>query len=257
MIPAFWDQLPKAIADIDDNARARVIVISSTGPVFSAGMDLAAFAPKAPVDKDEARRNSIRHGAAFYDSARKTQATFNALEACRLPILAAIQGGCVGGGVDMVTACDIRYATNDAFFTIFETNIGMTADVGTFPRLVQQMPEGLVRELAYTGRRMPAAEAKAVGLVNQVFADQAAMLDAVMGIAAEIAEKAPLAVYGCKRMINYSKDHSTADTLDYIAIWNASMMNGQEMQEAMQARAEKRSGDFTELPTRQDAFGSH
>ena len=177
MIPEFWEQLPKVIADIDDNARARVIVISSTGPVFSAGMDLAAFAPKAVADKEEARRNSIRHGAAFYDTARKTQATFNALESCRLPILAAIQGGCVGGGVDMITACDMRYATEDAFFTIFETNIGMTADVGTFPRLVQQMPEGLVRELAYTGRRMPAAEAKAVGLVNQTFADQASMLD--------------------------------------------------------------------------------
>jgi enoyl-CoA hydratase len=163
----------------------------------------------------------------------------------------------VGGGVDMVTACDMRYTTEDAFFTIFETNIGMTADVGTFPRLVQQMPEGLVRELAYTGRRMPAAEAKAVGLVNQVFADQASMLDGVMAIAGEIAEKAPLAVYGCKRMINYSKDHSTADTLDYIAIWNASMMQGQEMQEAMQARAEKRSGDFTELPKRKGSFGSH
>lgn len=256
MIPAFWDQLPKVVSDIDDNARARVIVISSSGPVFSAGMDLAAFAPKASADKDEARRNGIRHGAAFYDSARKTQATFNALEACRLPILAAIQGGCVGGGVDMVTACDMRYATEDAFFTIFETNIGMTADVGTFPRLVQQIPEGLVRELAYTGRRMPAAEAKAVGLVNKVFADQTSMLEGVMAIAAEIAEKAPLAVYGCKRMINYSKDHSTADTLDYIAIWNASMMQGQEMQEAMQARAEKRAGDFTELPTRKGTFGS-
>ena len=256
MIPEFWEQLPKVIADIDDNTRARVIVISSTGPVFSAGMDLAAFAPKAAADKEQARRNSIRHGAAFYDTARKTQATFNALESCRLPILAAIQGGCVGGGVDMVTACDMRYATEDAFFTIFETNIGMTADVGTFPRLVQQMPEGLVRELAYTGRRMPAAEAKAVGLVNQTFADQASMLDGVMAIAAEIAEKAPLAVYGCKRMINYSKDHSTADTLDYIAIWNASMLQGQEMQEAMVARAEKRAGDFTELPKRQGAFGS-
>ena len=257
MIPEFWDQLPEVIADIDDNARARVIVISSTGPVFTAGMDLAAFAPRHSADKDEARRNSIRHGAAFYDSARKTQASFNALEACRLPILAAIQGGCVGGGVDMVTACDMRYATADAFFTIFETNIGMTADVGTFPRLVQQMPEGLVRELAYTGRRMHADEAKSVGLVNQVFADQAAMLDGVMAIAAEIAEKAPLAVYGCKRMINYSKDHSTADTLDYIAIWNASMMQGQEMQEAMQSRVEKRPGDFVDLPKRRGSFGAH
>ena len=257
MIPAFWDQLPAVVADIDANARARVIVISSTGPVFSAGMDLAAFTPRAAANEDEARRNSIRHGAAFYDTARKTQATFNALEDCRLPILAAIQGGCVGGGVDMVTACDMRYATEDAFFTIFETNIGMTADVGTFPRLVQQIPEGLVRELAYTGRRMPAAEAKAAGLVNQVYTDQNSMLEGVMAIAAEIAQKAPLAVYGCKRMINYSKDHSTADTLDYIAIWNASMLQSQEMQEAMQARTEKRAGDFTELPTRKGSFGSH
>ena len=150
MIPSFWAQLPQVIEEIDAEAKARVIVISSTGPVFSAGMDLNAFASKGSSDPEEARRNKIRHGAAFYDTARKTQAAFNALEACRLPILVAIQGGCVGGGVDMATACDMRYATADAFFTIFETVIGMTADVGTFPRLVQQIPEGLVRELAYT-----------------------------------------------------------------------------------------------------------
>ena len=256
MIPSFWEELPKAIEKIDDNAEARAVVISSTGPVFSAGMDLAAFAPREPGDKDEARRNRIRHGAAFYDSAKKPQATFNALENCRLPILAAIQGGCVGGGVDMVTACDMRYATEDAFFTIFETNIGMTADVGTFPRLVQQMPEGIVRELAYTGRRMPAREAKEFGLINQIFPDQETMISGVLEIAKEIASKTPLAVYGCKRLINYSKDHSTADTLDYIAIWNASMMQGEEMQEAMQSRAEKRKGEFTELPKRRGTFGS-
>ena len=256
MIPAFWEQLPAAIADIDDNAKARAIVISSTGPVFSAGMDLAAFAPNSSKKPDEARTNRIRHGAAFYDTARKTQATFNALENCRLPILAAIQGGCVGGGVDMVTACDMRYATEDAFFTIFETNIGMTADVGTFPRLVQQMSEGIVRELAYTGRRMPASEAKEFGLVNHIYPDQETMIDQVLGIAKEIASKTPLAVYGCKRLINYSKDHSTADTLDYIAIWNASMMQGEEMQEAMVSRAEKRDGEFTDLPIRKGAYGS-
>ena len=145
MIPSFWNDLPAVIRDIDDNSKARAIVISSSGPVFSAGMDLGAFAQKEAKDAADARSNSIRHGAAFYDSARKTQDSFNALEACRLPILAAIQGGCVGGGLDMVTACDMRYATADAFFTIFEVNIGMTADVGTFPRMVQQMPEGLVR----------------------------------------------------------------------------------------------------------------
>ena len=256
MVPSFWVDLPKIVQDIDDNSLARVIVISSTGPVFSAGMDLGAFTPREAASADEARRNHIRHGAAFYDSARKTQATFNALEACRLPILAAIQGGCVGGGLDMVTACDMRYATADAFFTIFEVNIGMTADVGTFPRLVQQMSEGMVRELAYTGRRMSAEEAKSVGLVNTVYPDQESMIAGVIDIAREIATKAPLAVYGCKRMINYSKDHNTADTLDYIAIWNASMMQSAEMQEAMQARQEKRAGDFTELPPRKGAYGT-
>jgi enoyl-CoA hydratase len=257
MIPSFWEDLPKVVRDIDNNSLARVIVISSSGPVFTAGMDLNAFAPKGNLSTEEAKRERIRHGAAFYDTARKTQDAFNALEACRIPVLAAIQGGCVGGGLDMVTACDMRYCTQDAFFTIFEINIGMTADVGTFPRLVQQMPEGLVRELAYTGRRMPASEALSTGLVNRVFDNHEEMLASVMTIAAEIASKAPLAVYGCKHLINYSKDHTTADTLDYIAIWNASFLQSQEMQEAMMANAEKREGDFVPLPARQKSFGSN
>ena len=137
----------------------------------------------------------------------------------------------------------------DAFFTIFETNIGMTADVGTFPRIVKLIPEGIVRELAYTGRRMPAAEAQQVGLVNRVYGDQRDHARRSHGkIAREIASKAPLAVYGCKRMITYARDHSTADGLDYIGIWNASMLQPDEMAEAMAANAQKRAGDFVELP---------
>ena len=147
-----------------------------------------------------------------------------------------------------MTACDIRYATTDAFLTIFETNIGMTADVGTFPRLVKLIPEGFVREMAYTGRRVPAQEAAAMGLINRVFEDQAQMLEAVMAIAAEIASKAPLAVYGCKKMITYARDHTTADGLDYIAIWNASHFKLEEIQEAMTANSEKRPGHFVDLP---------
>ena len=115
MIPSFWEDLPRVIEDIDSNAKARVIVISSSGPVFTAGMDLNAFTPKQHATAEDAKRERIRHGAAFYDTARKTQAAFNALEDCRLPVLAAIQGGCVGGGLDMVTACDMRYCTEDAF----------------------------------------------------------------------------------------------------------------------------------------------
>ena len=187
-------------------------------------------------------------GAAFYDDVRRMQRSFTALENCRIPVLAAIQGGCIGGGVDLVTACDMRYATEDAFLTIYEVNIGMTADVGTFPRLVKLIPEGIVRELAYTGRRMSAAEAQQVGLVNRVFPDHETLLAEVDEIAREIASKAPLAVYGCKRMINYARDHTTAEGLDYVGIWNASMLQPDEMAEAMAANAEKRPGDFVDLP---------
>ena len=191
-----------------------------------------------------------QHGARFHDTVRFMQHSFNCLEDARMPVLAAIQGGCIGGGVDLVTACDMRYATEDAFLTVYEINIGMTADVGTFPRLVKLIPEGIVRELAYTGRRMPAREAQAVGLVNQVFADQGAMLDGVLAIASEIASKPPLAVHGCKRMINYARDHSTADGLDYIGVWNASMLIPDEIQEALTAKAEKRPGVYADLPQR-------
>jgi len=251
MIPEFWDELPQIIRDIDDNARARAIVISSTGPHFSSGLDVSAFAGganQADADTDEQRRARRHRAANFYDNVTRLQQSFSCIEACRIPVLAAIQGGCIGGGVDLVTACDMRYATEDAFLTIFEINIGLTADVGTFPRLVKLIPEGVVRELAYTGRRMPAREAQAVGLINRVFADQKHMLEGVTAIAREIASKAPLAVYGCKRMINYARDHSTADGLDYIGIWNASMLQPEEIVEAITANAQKRAGVFVDLP---------
>ena len=249
MGPEFWDELPEIIEDIDAGSKARVIVISSTGPHFSAGLDIKAFGPAGGGSNDADEGILRQRGAAFYDNVLRMQTTFNCLEACRIPVLVAIQGGAIGGGGDFATACDMRYATEDAFFTIFEVNIGMPADVGTFPRLVKLIPEGIVRELAYTGRRMSADEAQRVGLVNQVFPDQQAMLDAVMDIAREIASKAPLAVYGCKRMINYARDHTTADALDYIGIWNASMLQPAEMAEAISANGEQRPGKFVALPT--------
>ena len=253
MTPAFWQELPEIIEDIDNNARARVIVISATGPAFSAGMDLAVFANDDALtdDSDAGKvRARLQHGARFHDTASYFQHSFSCLENCRIPVIAAIQGACVGGGVDFVTACDMRFATEDAFLSIFEINIGMTADDGTFPRLVKLIPEGIVRELAYTGRRISAAEAQSVGLVNRVFEDHDSLIEAVMALAAEIASKPPLAVYGCKRMINYSRDHSTADGLDYIGVWNAAMLLPAEMAEAMQANAEKRPGKFADLPVR-------
>ncbi|MGB1342161.1 MAG: crotonase/enoyl-CoA hydratase family protein [Pseudomonadales bacterium] len=252
MSPEFWQELPEIVRDIDQNARARVIVISSTGPHFSSGLDVSSFTSVNQTTEDtDKKTRQLQSGTAFYQNVLFMQESFNAIEECRLPVLAAIQGGCIGGGVDLVTACDIRYATDDAFLTIFETNIGMTADVGTFPRLVKLIPEGHVREMAYTGRRVTALEAKAMGLINEVYDDQAQMIEAVLSIAADIASKAPMAVYGCKKMITYARDHSTADGLDYIAIWNASHFKIEEIQEAMIANKEQRPGEFVSLPKRQ------
>ena len=245
MIPKFWTELPEVIHAIDDSAEARVIVISSEGPHFTGGIDLAMFAGMAAPEGPKAKMQAPLR---FREMLRKLQHTFSCLEECRVPVIAAIQGGCIGGGVDLATACDMRYATSDAFLTIQETNIGMTADVGTFPRLLNLIPEGLVRELAYTGRRMPADEAAKIGLVNRVFDTQESMMDHVAAVAREIASKAPLAVYGCKRIITHARDHSTADGLDYISLWNASMLHVEEIMEAMAANAEKRSGNFASLP---------
>lgn len=242
MIPAFWRELPRLIHDIDRKAAARVIVISSEGPHFSAGMDVSAFTQIAQPE------HALQKPVAFMDLVPTLQNAFNALERCRIPVLAAMQGGVIGGAVDMVTACDIRYATKDAFICIEETNIAMTADVGTFPRLVKLIPEGVCRELAYTGRRMPADEAKAVGLVNEVFEDQATMLEHVMGVARTIASKAPMAVHGCKRVITHARDNKTADTLDWILVWNASMFQPEQIQEAFMARMQNREPNFIELP---------
>ena len=242
MIRDFWSELPDLIEDIDNNARARVIVITSTGPHFTSGIDTSLFAQLAVSKKDGNAR------VAFYQEVKQLQQTFTVLENARVPVLVAVQGGCIGGGLDFITACDMRYATKDAFFTLFETNLGMTADVGTFPRLAKLIPEGFVKEMAYTGNRFSAKDAYRFGLVNALFDTQEEMIIEVMKIAVNIASKAPMAVNGCKTLINYSRDHSTTDVLDYIALWNASHFKIDEVMEAMRANKEGAKGQFSELP---------
>jgi enoyl-CoA hydratase len=258
MITAFWDELPLVISALEQDDSVRVIVISSTGPHFTAGIDTAVFASNETPNEDprEVEHQKRRHGARFYDNVLRMQRTFNCLEECRVPVLAAIQGGAIGGGVDLITACDMRYMSKDGFLTIFEINIGMTADVGTFPRITKLIPEGIARELAYTGRRMGAEEAQNIGLVNAVFDTHEELLAGVMEIAREITKKAPIAIYGSKRLITYSRDHSTADSLDYISIWNASMLNSAEVREAMSAAGEKREGDFASLPPKKHTMST-
>ena len=250
MIPLFWAELPELVREIETEHQARVIVISSTGPHFTSGMDVSAFGSSEAKASDSITEENARlKGLRFYDNVRYLQETFSCLERSRIPVLAAVQGGAIGAGVDLITACDMRYMTEDAFLTIFEINVGMTADVGTFPRITNLLPEGIVKELAYTGRRMSAEEAKARGIVNDIFPTQDSMLKSVMAIAQEIAKKAPLAIYGSKRIINYARDHSTEDTLDYVRIWNASMLQQDEIQESMRAAKEQRDGEYVDLPS--------
>lgn len=242
---AFWNELPVLVNEINDNAKARVIVISSTGKHFTAGMDISVFTDGDGVSAGGG--DPYVRAEAFRHFVKTLQDSFSCLDEARMPVLAAIQGGCIGAGVDMTSACDIRYCTENAFFQIAEINIGMTADVGTFPRLCKLIPEGWVRELAYTGQRLPAEKAKAIGLVNEIFPSHDAMLAHVLKIAADIAEKSPVAVAGSKRMINYARDHSIADGLDYIATWQAGMFAPPHMMEAFAAKAQKRPPDFPDL----------
>jgi enoyl-CoA hydratase len=246
---AFWNELPEIVNRISDEALARAIVISSTGKHFSAGMDLSVFSDGEGVAGDAMRKTEMgRQRANLRDWVLHLQKTFSCMDEARMPVLMAIQGGCVGGAVDMSTCADMRYATRDAFFVIQEINLGMTADVGTFPRLCHLLPQGLVRELAYTGRRLPAQKAFEMGYVNALYDSQDEMLKAVFETAKEIAAKSPLAVYGSKVMINHARDHSIAEGLDYIATWQSGMFNPSvDMAESFTAKSEKREARYDDL----------
>ncbi len=242
-VPALWRELPQAVAAIDRDAVARVIVISSSGRHFTAGMDLAALAGLEP----EGDGDAVRERARIMRLVADLQETFNVLERARMPVIAAVQGGCIGAGVDMVTACDLRYATSDAFFCVQEINLALTADVGTFPRILRHMPDGLARELAFTGGRLDAARAERIGLVNAVYGDADEMMAAVMATARTIAAKSPLAVWGSKEMLNYARDHSTADTLRHVAVWQAGMLHQGEIARAAEAQAKKATPGYADL----------
>ena len=247
MIPSFWRELPEIVNEISDAGEARAIVLSSTGRHFCAGMDLSVFgggdAVSGASGAEEGRRNAnLRYNALHL------QDTFTALERARMPVLAAIQGGCVGGAIDMITAADMRYATADAWFCIQEINIGMTADVGTLQRLPKIIPEGVAREWAYTGDRIPAQRAREVGLVNEVFDTHEDLVDGVLDIAGRIAAKSPLAIWGTKESINFTRDHSVADSLNFIATWQSGMFRAPDMVESFTAMEKKETPTFEDLP---------
>ncbi|HCM05668.1 MAG TPA: crotonase/enoyl-CoA hydratase family protein [Oceanospirillales bacterium] len=244
MNKAFWLELPQCMRDIEVLTDTRVIVISSTGKHFSAGMDLGVFSDSStmPQSKDPSRMAEGLRRLVL-----QLQATLSSLEEIRLPVLTAIHGGCIGGALDLVCAADSRYCTSDAYFTIKETELGMTADVGTLQRLPKLIPAGIVKELAFTGRKFTAQEAQQFGLVNRVYDDQESMLVGVMEIAAQIAANSPLAVTGCKEMLNYSRDHSVEDSLKYMATWQAGMFRPNDMMKTFQAKAMKTQPEYDDL----------
>lgn len=243
MVPEFWRELPEIVTGISDDASARVVVLSSTGRHFCAGMDLSVFTGDLGGSDAEPGRRHAR----LRSNVKALQWSFTALEKARVPVLAACQGGVIGGAVDLVTACDLRYASADAFFCVQEINIGMTADVGTLQRLGTVVGQGTARELAFTGRRMPAQRAFEVGLVQQVYPDHESLVEGALATAREIAAKSPLAIWGTKVALNYARDHAVDDALDQVATWQAGMFQPADMTEAFTAKAEGRAPDYPDL----------
>ena len=244
----FWYELPRILDEIDKDASLRVLILSSTGKHFCAGMDLKNF---GTLGNDAEKKTNVpdkaRIGESLYRVAKELQNMLSKLEKLRIPVLAGIQGGCIGGGLDLVTAADMRFASKDAFFCIQEVNIGMAADIGTLQRLPRVIPEGKVRELAYTGRRMPAGEALEAGLVNKVYESHEEMVSGLKEMAAVIASKSPLAVYGTKAILNFSRDHTIAEGLEYNALWSGAMLPQEDMAEAMMSNIEKREPEFKDM----------
>ena len=252
----FWRDLPRIVGDIDTHARARCIVLSSTGPVFSAGLDLSLFGQDVFASSKTAKMNEkeLQTPQNFMSFLSFLQDSISSLQKARIPVICAIQGGCIGGGVDLICSADIRLATNDAFFSIRETKIGMVADVGTFPRIVKLLPEGIVKELAFTGRNFSAQEAKEYGFVNKLYESHDSLIEGALEIANEIASNSPAAVYGCKRVIDFSRDHTIDEGLEWINMWNASMLSQSELMEGFQSYKSKKEGNFAELPKLKDHF---
>jgi len=243
----FWVELGEVLEEINKNSEVRVVVMSSTGKHFCAGMDLSAFSNGVDNIPDGKKPDHARIGEAVYRVAKELQGYISSLEKIRVPVIAAIQGGCIGGAVDLVTACDIRLASKDAFFCIQEINIGMAADVGTLQRLPKIIPDSKMREMAYTGRRMYADEAKETGLVSDIYESQDEMLTAANELAKVIASKSPVAIYGLKAVMNYSRDHSVSEGLEYNALWSGAMLSQKDMTEAITANMEKRDATFNDL----------
>ena len=241
--PAFWDDLPLMMAELTDDDDVRVVVVAARGPCFTVGLDLksmgSSVAGGGQGRSDAGRRTAMRR------ELKRLQGSINAVADCPKPVVAAVHGWCIGGAIDLITACDIRLASADAIFSVRETKIAIVADLGTLQRLPGIVGRGHVAELALSGKDITADRARDIALVNDVLPDYEALLKATHELAAEIAANSPLVVQGTKAVLRAGEGHSVAEGLDYVGIWNAAFLQSNDLVEAMTAFAEKRAPHFT------------
>ncbi|XP_071707275.1 delta(3,5)-Delta(2,4)-dienoyl-CoA isomerase, peroxisomal [Rutidosis leptorrhynchoides] len=243
--PEFFTEFPNAISSLDQNPNVSVIIISGNGNHFCAGIDLKSLS--SIISDTESSTDRGRSGEKLRRKIKFMQDAITAIENCRKPVIAAVHGACIGGGVDIITACDIRYCTEDAFFSVKEVDLAITADLGSLQRLPAIVGFGNAMELALTARTISGYEAKELGLVSKVLGTKADLDQSVRSIAQGIASKSPLAVIGTKTVLLKSKDMSMDQGLDYVATWNSSMLLSDDLMEVASAKLQKREPLFSKL----------
>lgn len=236
-----WDELEEVFISLNSNADVHVIILSGEGKHFCAGIDLQLL---GSIQKHVRNDGPATASEKIRQLILKLQKPINEIENCRKPVLAAIQGGCIGAGLDIVAACDMRYCTQESFFTIKEIDMAMVADLGSLQRLPKILSQGILREMAFTGRNVYADEALKIGLVNRIFDSKEIMMSEVRKMATEIAKKSSLAIRGAKTVLNHSRENSVAQGLEYVATWNAGMLISEDLKEAILAFQEKRPPSF-------------
>jgi len=241
----FFYEIKQAFQTLDLDPEVRAIVVWAEGKLFTAGLDLKEAATGVlGGGAGTGGSSAAARNYSLYRTIKDLQECFTAIVDCRKPVIAAVHNKCIGGGLDLITACDVRLCAADASFSIYETKIAIVADVGTLQRITPIVGKGMAREMAFTGRFIPAERARSCGLVNEVYPDKDALLSAARAMAAEIAANAPMAVQGVKAVLNYSEEHPTADGLEYVAQWNASFVQSNDVAEAVSAFLEKRPPTF-------------
>ena len=241
----FWTMFPKEVEELDDSGEIRALIVSSTGTHFSAGIDLSMF--KDDIVENETDNEMGRSRGYFLQQLRFLQNAVSCLEAARFPVVTAVQGGCIGGGIDLITAADIRICTKDAFFLIEEINVGLAADIGTIQRLPKIIPAGIAREWTMLGEKVSADRAKEVGLVSSLHDNHEEMMKNAFEIAEKLASKTPLAMWVTKETLNYSRDHTVKESLENVALWNAATLHKEDVMSTMMSKMQKKKQEYRNL----------